>query len=152
MEIFRLSKSAYADIDGAGGLIFSGRWHMAGNLVVYASQYRSLAVLESLVHLSKSNLLVIDFVLSTLFIPDEIIIEVLDLKKLSKDWNSLKKIDRTQDLGTNFLKSANHAILKVPSAIIADEYNYIINPAHKDSVNIRIVSKQAFSFDGRLKG
>ncbi len=57
MEVFRISKKAFAEIDGNGGLFYPGRWHNIGQRVVYTAQHRSLAALESLVHLSNTELL-----------------------------------------------------------------------------------------------
>lgn len=150
MEVFRISKKIYSQLDGAGGLLYPGRWHKLGNRVIYAAQYRSLAALESLVHLSGTHLITNDFVITTLKIPDHIEFQTLKKQNLSANWNSLLNYSETQKIGADFLKSSKHLLLKVPSAILEDEYNFIINPLHPDFKFCKMISQKSFHFDNRF--
>jgi RES domain-containing protein len=150
VEVFRISKKAYSQIDGIGGLLYPGRWHIAGYRVIYTAQYRSLAALESLVHLSQTHLLANDFVLTSIKIPDNIDYKTIEHKKLSTNWNSIHQIAETQKIGTDFLKLSKYLFIKVPSAVIEHEYNFIINPQHKDFEHCKVISQSNFNFDGRL--
>lgn len=150
MEIYRISKKEFAAIDGAGGLFYPGRWHLAGYRVVYAAQHRSLAVIEYLVHISSVHFLNDNFVISTIFIPENAPIKVVDETTLNEGWSGILNISKTQKIGTNFLEKANDLVMQVPSAIIANEFNYIINPSHKAFKKCKVVDVQNFKFDSRL--
>jgi RES domain-containing protein len=152
MEVFRISKKNFANLEGVGGLFFSGRWHEKGNRVIYTSEHRSLAALEFLVHLSSVNLIDNDFVIASIHIPDNI--PVLELPKniLATGWNGPNYLPVTQNYGTNFLKDNKYMVLKVPSAIIDNEYNFIINPLSVDFYLCKIIDIKAFSFDKRFRG
>ena len=150
MEVFRISKKAFSAVDGTGGLYYSGRWHHTGQRVVYTAQHRSLAALEALVHVSKTQLLLKDFILTTIYIPDDLAIQEIELIQLREDWNIPDNIYQTQSIGNMFLQAISNMILKVPSAIIEDEYNFILNPVHPDFNRCKITKQQSFGFDCRL--
>lgn len=150
MEVYRISKREFASIDGIGGMYFSGRWHFAGNRVVYTAEHRSLAAVEYLVHLNSASLLQTDFVISTIYIPDNIDFDILEDSKLHKDWTKFSYLHETQQIGTDFLKGAKSPILRVPSAIISNEYNYLLNPVHSLAVDVKVIDMQDFRFDNRL--
>jgi RES domain-containing protein len=69
---------------------------------------------------------------------------------LPKDWNSIPFLSSTQLIGDQFLKKNNALVLKVPSVVISDEFNYLINPQHPDFKKIKIIEKNRFVFDPRL--
>jgi len=68
--------------------------------------------------------------------------------KLKKDWKD--DLGYTQFMGDEFIKSASHLLLKVPSAVVEKENNFIINPGHADFKKVKIVSIKKFEFDKRL--
>ena len=150
MEIFRISKNAYGDIKGNGGLYYPGRWHNAGQRIVYTAQNRSLAALESLVHLSKTQFLANGFIISTISIPENSSILSLSIDQLSEDWRNTLKISETRLLGDQFLLNNEFLIMKVPSAIIKDEFNFILNPEHPEFKNCSVINQQNFTFDSRF--
>ena len=150
MEVYRISKKEFASLDGVGGLYYPGRWHEAGYRVIYASQHRSLAALEYLCHLSKTNFLLSDYVITYIDIPDDEVIENIRPEKLQKYWYSMNKIVTTREIGTKFLKKNDKLALKVPSAIIPQEWNFIVNPAHKAFYRCVAKKVEIFNFDGRL--
>lgn len=150
MNVYRISKTLYTEIDGTGGLIYPGRWHLKGNLIVYSSEHRSLAALEIIAHLSSGSWIESNFKITTIHIPDQIEVRIISHQELDPDWNHQLKISKTQVLGTQLLHENGFAVIRVPSALIRDEYNYLLNPKHKDYNQIKIIDSEVFSFDGRL--
>ena len=149
MQVFRITKSKWADkLTGSG---YQARWNSNGFFVVYSAENCSLACLENLVHRNGFGL-DIDFSLVTILIPDAIKKIVIDIKKLPIGWNSNDEKSQLlcQKIGDNWLKSQQSAVLVVPSAIIANEKNILINPNHQDFQKIKIQSVQIFNFDRRL--
>lgn len=150
MDVYRISKQAFSVLDGAGGLLYSGRWHMAGHRIIYAAGSRSLAALEYLVHLNQGGIMANDFVISTIHIPSAVAYKTLDIKALPAGWAEVEYMGTTQKIGTEFLKQQQAVALKVPSAIVPDECNYIINPAHQQMAECTIKRIEEFKFDSRL--
>lgn len=150
MELFRISKREFSNPDGMGGIFYPGRWHVAGFRVAYAAQSRSLARLEYLVHINHISLLANNFVITTLYIPNEITVENADETSLIPDWKDFRNYRVTQAIGTKFLKEGKNLLLKVPSAIVQKEYNYLINPAHDSMRECKVLDISSFSFDKRL--
>ena len=83
-------------------------------------------------------------------IPDGVAIETLDIARLPENWYATPAPVVLRDLGSDWLKTQRTAVLAVPSAIVNDEANYIINPAHADFAQIIIGTARPFAFDGRL--
>ena len=150
MEVFRISKKDHPEIDGIGGLLYPGRWHEKGNRVVYASQHRSLAAFETLVHISKTRLLVNNFILITIQIPDDALLLDVPLSILEESWDNYAHLPSIRKYGTQFLKEKNYMMLRVPSVIIKQEFNFIINPLHEQFSSCKIVEIEPFLFDERL--
>lgn len=149
MEVFRITLTEYADELYASGR--SNRWNYKGEKVIYAAGSRSLACLENVVH-SSGVALSQDFTVMVIYIPDSTSIETIGIAQLSKDWNK-KALPRTcQSLGSQWISSNASLLLQVPSSIIPDEKNYLINPAHKDFTKVKIIDRQNFYFDQRIKG
>jgi len=151
MEVYRLALENYATLDGMGGLFGDGRWHKKGYNVTYATSSRSLAVLERLVHSSPTD--IPSMVMITIFIPDDIPYKQFTSAELPKNWDTIDSGDLidTQDIGTHFLQKSQYAFMKVPSAIVPHEYNYIINPKHTDSHRIVINELHPYRFDARYQ-
>jgi RES domain-containing protein len=150
MEVFRIAKEDYQELDGIGGLFYPGRWHEKGNRVIYTSEHRSLAAFEALVHISKPIFLSINFVLISVFIPDQAVVQEIPLELLQPGWDNYEYKLEIQKFGTHFLKEKNHLLLKVPSAIIKHEFNYIINPLHPLFKECKTIQTESFLFDNRL--
>lgn len=149
MEVFRLSKAQYADdLSGTGAKLAGGRWNKKGSAVVYTSGSRALATLEVLVHIP-AFYVPSEYVISTIWIPDNEI-KFLDHKLLPQDWASLTPPMFLQDLTDEWLQKQLSLGLKVPSAIVKDEYNFLLNPLHPKMERIKIVSQEPYRFDPRL--
>ena len=117
--------------------------------MVYTSESRALCTTEIAVH-TPLGILPKDFELITINIPDSIKIFTLDQKDLPTDWKSIPHSGATQELGDSFVKENKYAVLKAPSAVVQGDFNFLINPNHKDSGKIKILKTEKFGFDGRL--
>lgn len=151
MEVYRISKCAYInDLSGTGARLYGGRWNSPGHSIVYTAGSRALAALEVLVHVPLKNIIQ-DFCIATIHIPDNIAIKVLTKHDLPSGWQSLAPDPTLQAIGDEWADTTRYAVLRIPSVIIADENNYLINPLHPDAAAITISNTQPFIFDQRLK-
>ena len=148
MTVFRICNTHYSeDISGTGAKLYGGRWNSKGVAVIYASEHISLSVLEMLVH-NRFTDFAADLNLLHLSIADTLSIKDVKNSKLKTDW--INDFDYTRFMGDQFIKAGTHAILKVPSAVIKEEHNFIINPFHSDFKKIKITQTVSFSTDKRL--
>ena len=148
MIVYRLSSGIYRkDLSGTGAKLYGGRWNSAGLRALYTTEHISLAVLEILVHI-KNYGLPPDYHLITIEIPDTAGIVTIDQGKLKQNWKD--DIAYGQFIGDEFLHAGQSLVLKVPSAIIEQENNFMINAAHPDATKIKIQSSKIFMFDKRL--
>lgn len=116
--------------------------------MVYVASTRALAALEQLVHLDRSTLLS-----SFVLIPcefDERLVTDLDLTLLPDEWRRDPPPSDLAVIGDAWIKNAGSAVLAVPSAIIEEEKNFLLNPAHPDFLEIKIGDSVGFDFDQRL--
>lgn len=153
MLIYRISQTRYANLLTASGV--DGRWNFFGEKVIYTAGSVALACLENLAHRSGTSLAAGNFSLSVIEVEDDLEIEEVkteDLVSLDPNWQSVENYPLTQKLGSDWLNANSSAVLKVPSAIIDLEYNYLINPNHASFIGIKIVKVDRFKFDVRLKG
>jgi RES domain-containing protein len=137
----------------AGSLKASGRparWNSAGNNMIYTAGSVSLACLENIVHRSGEGLSGL-FKILHIEIPGKLTHEEISPAHLQENWTAYTNVHITRIFGDNWLKSMASVVLCVPSAIIPQESNYLINPAHMDFKIIRIVKTEDFSFDNRIK-
>lgn len=149
LEAWRMVKEKHiaTAFSGEGAARTGGRWNSRGVAVVYTSATRSLAALETLVHLNP--LVIFDYrIIRVEF--DDGWVERLTLAALSSDWNMEPPPLSTRQLGDDWARSSRSAILAVPSVIIPDETNYVLNPAHPDFKKIAIDEPAPFTFDPRL--
>jgi len=148
MIIYRLAIETYKnDLSGTGSKLFGGRWNSVGLAVLYTTQNISLAVLEILVRTDMQTI-PISYHLIKIDIPNAIEPQLISSDKLKKDWKN--DIGYTQWMGDEFIKSGNSLLLKVPSAIVDEENNYVINPKHSDFKKVKIIKINKFQFDKRL--
>ena len=148
MEVFRITLTEYANELYASGR--SNRWNYKGEKVIYAAGSRSLACLENVVH-SSGVALNQHFTVMVIYIPDKCAVESIGIDQLPKDWNKKARPRTCQSLGSRWIKANASLLLQVPSSIIPDEKNYLINPAHKDFTKVKIIDRQSFYFDQRIK-
>jgi len=148
MIIYRICNSEFIDdLSGTGAKLYGGRWNSMGLNALYTTENISLAVLEVLVHTKMFKSLP-DFSLATIEIPKTIEPVIITNEKLKRNWKD--DISYTQFIGNEFLKSLQGVVLKIPSAIIGEENNFLINPKHPEISKLKIVSSKEFEFDKRL--
>jgi RES domain-containing protein len=130
--------------------LFGGRWNHRGTAVVYTSSTLSLAAMELLVHLDDEDLAT-DYVGITADIPASLDIARLRDADLPRDWRAYPRLPALADLGSRWAAAREAAVLAVPSAVIPQELNYLLNPLHPHFKRIQIGRPQPFSFDPRLR-
>ncbi|MDR0792068.1 MAG: RES family NAD+ phosphorylase, partial [Chitinophagaceae bacterium] len=131
MEVYRIVKRIYAnDLSGDGSRLFGGRWNVQGVSCIYAATSRSLAILELSVNTSKKNI-PNDLVMLTIVIPD-VCIQQIKVGNLPKNWQAHPSSIETKNFGTKLLTSGKHLAYLLPSAVVLEENNIIINPLHVD--------------------
>ncbi|WP_299059718.1 RES family NAD+ phosphorylase [uncultured Polaribacter sp.] len=150
MKIYRLSKQKYANsFNGKGAAKSNNRWNSKGTEVIYTAESRALAMAEVAVHLTIATLPK-DYVMITIDVPSSVSIQKLKVKKLSKNWSNNPSVSETKKIGDNFINAMESCILKVPSAVVQGDFNYLINPYHKDFKKIKIIEITHFPFDKRM--
>ncbi len=148
MIIYRLCASHFAnDISGEGSKMYGGRWNMIGLAGVYTSESISLCILEILVRATRQTV-PDNYTLISIDIPDDTVFPI-ELKKLKKNWQH--DVDYTREIGSNFLKESQALCLKMPSAIVPQEHNFLLNPSYKDFHKVKIVSSELLELDKRLQ-
>jgi RES domain-containing protein len=145
MILWRISR--HRDLSGVGGLKASGRWHHAGQPIVYLAGSPSAVLLEVCVHTS-ANDVPPEYTLLKIEGPDAKI-AVIKPEDLPPDWAT--RVDVTRDLGTEWLRENRGALLQVPSAIVPETSNFLFNPIHADAAKFSIMDVFAYPFDVRLK-
>lgn len=148
MKVYRVSKTQYAtDLEGTGSKLFGGRWNHIDFPCIYTSDSRALSILEYAVNAN------IDFIPRALslcvFEIDEDQIFSLDEAELPGNWKAVPAPKSTKDYGTELLRK-KYPVVKIPSIIIPDEFNYILNPWGQD-VHIKLLESNDFVFDLRIK-
>jgi RES domain-containing protein len=148
MIVYRISNSDYCnDISGAGARLMGGRWNSKGVPLLYTAQHISLSVLEMLVNTNFKdyaialNLIYID-------LPDIQQPAKIALSSLKNNWRD--DVEYTRFIGDEFIKQKESLLLKVPSAVIQEEYNYLANPLHAEFKKIKILKTKSFWPDERL--
>ena len=134
--------------DGEGARLYGGRWNSVGVPIVYASEHQSLAALEVRVHIDKTRMRKPCKCFTFQF--EENLMDVFRVGALPKDWQQEPPPPSLQQLGDNWVKAGDSVILAVPSAVIPNELNYLINPRHRDFAKLKIGKPTDFAFDQRL--
>jgi len=151
IQAWRICKPQYASsaFDGLGAANHPGRWNSKGQKLVYTADSPALALLEIMVH-SSPALALLYHLISCSF--DESLVETLDPSILPSDWKNL--VDPNwkplQQLGSEWYKSARSAVLKVPTALVPQQWNYLLNPEHPDFVHVKTGEAVSFAPDPRL--
>jgi RES domain-containing protein len=149
IRAWRLVASKFADaaFSGEGACKFGGRWNSPGVSVVYTAQSIALATLEILAGgvtlslLEKYVKIPVDFDESALFCP----------ASLPEGWNAYPAGRKTRDIGDSWVREQKSLVLKVQSAVIREEFVYVINPQHPDAgKGLKIGAAEKFHFDSRL--
>ena len=152
MRIWRLTASRYVDtaFSGEGTRRVGGRWTPAGYRVVHASSSIALAVLETLVHVDPSvmpahRVIPVD-------VPEAIPVTTIAVADLPEDWRRTPPSSSLRAIGKDWLDAGETALMRVPSVIVPEEPNYLINPLHADFTQLAIHAPAPFEIDARLLG
>lgn len=148
MELYRIVFEKWADRLYAPGI--SGRWNLEGEFVVYSSSSRSLCMAESMVHKLGQGLLGARFCMMVLEVPDELLHEEIGLDQLPSDWRLESSYKLSQPLGSRWYQAMASPLLKVPSALVPKDHNWVINARHPDFGSIRLKDREPFLYDGRF--
>ena len=150
MQAFRIAKKRHVltAFSGDGARAFGGRWNFPGIPMVYAAHTRALAALESLAHYGGAERRM-EFVVFEIEIPDMLALRV-EASALPRDWRSDEPNALTQALGSEWQREARSAALVVPSVLVPQECNVLLNPEHPDTDKIMVTYPEPFTFDGRL--
>ncbi|HEV7136673.1 MAG TPA: RES family NAD+ phosphorylase [Steroidobacteraceae bacterium] len=154
IEAFRIARAEFARElwSGVGGLHVDGRWHSTGRRVIYTAQSLSLAQLELLVHITDRRQMP-PLVYASVLIPDEVRVGSVAPDELPAAWRQFSPYSATTQLiGTRWLAEAKSAVLKVPSAISEQEWNYLLNPVHPDFEQLRLAAPVPFAMGPRVPG
>jgi len=150
MIVYRLSKEKYKeDLSGIGAEKYGGRWNNKGTRIVYTAESRALATLEVAVHVALKSMPK-NYYLTAIEVPNELIQNYNEKGLKNKNWKGNPPTEFTKLEGDNFVKRGKKPVLKVPSAIVQGDYNYLINPLHSACDKIKILNSEAFNFDQRL--
>lgn len=149
MEVFRISEASFASNLNSSGT--ANRWNNKGQFVIYTGSSRSLSTLELIVH-KNSIKPHVNYKVIVISIADlDRLIKQVYISKLPNNWRSLSAYPVLQQIGCDWYSNQESLVLKVPSAVIPNEFNYIINTEHSDfKTNVRLVRKENYYWDNRL--
>ena len=151
MRAWRLTTRKYAEtaFSGMGNFEVGSRWVPKGLLAVYASENVSTAVLETLVHIDPNHFRNNFFYIKA-EIPDDIPMDEVFLDDLPADWQIRLEDDALQQVGAEWIARGSSVVLIVPSAVVPQERNIIINPEHEHFAKIMFGPVEPYPFDTRL--
>ncbi len=149
MEVYCITRTPFSHALKASGI--AGRWNKDREEVLYASASRSLASLEMLVHQGKQKPH-LSFRMMVISLPEKAsFVRTISMDELPRNWRKLSAYARLQDLGSAWYNSFETPILKVPSVVIPQEYNYIIHTQHPDVASrVSLLRTESFYWDERL--
>ena len=146
MRLWRISN--YADLSGIGGVRFPARWHNKGRPIVYTAEHPAGALAEFLAHLDLEDIPA-SFQLITIEADDAIVPLRLDPRTLAQDWAVNHAV--TRKAGDAWLGGGESLLLRVPSVLVPDTFNLLINPLHDDTRRLRIVKAEKVPLDSRFR-
>jgi len=142
MNLWRISN--HLSLNGEGGRHAPARWHSSGEPIVYLAESPPGALLEILVHLELPEISApITYTLLRIAVPDRLKIPTLTVPN-GEAWKSDEAV--TRKIGDTWLQSGRSTLARVPSAILPNTFNYLLNPLHSDAARIKI----AEALDSRL--
>jgi RES domain-containing protein len=150
LTAWRIVKKQHAAraFDGEGARLFGGRWNSPGMPAVYVAATRALAVLEMAVHLDRAMLLASFALVPCRF--DKRLVRKIDRDALPDGWRREPAPPNLAAIGDRWIIERRSAVLAVPSAVIEEETNFLLNPNHPDFAAIEIGRPERFEFDRRL--
>lgn len=150
LVVWRLCAAKYAATayDGSGARLYGGRWSLPGTALAYAAESRALAVVEVLANADDPDVLLhLDWVFVGAELPAA---HVEHAARVPESWRRFPHSIETQLFGTEWARSGRSVALRVPSAVVPGEFNYLVNAAHPAFSQVRIGKPEPFAFDARL--
>ncbi|HEV8514983.1 MAG TPA: RES family NAD+ phosphorylase [Cyclobacteriaceae bacterium] len=145
MILYRCALKKWAkDLTGQGAFLYGGRWNSPGKNIVYTAENNLLAALEVALRVPLTNISS-DYVMIPIFTPDN---AAIYSPTLPKNWNRNPKL--TQQIGNEFLEENKFLLMKVPSALMSNTFNFLINPKHKLFKEVKVNKPESLLFDERL--
>lgn len=147
--VWRITTARFVQtaFSGEGARLYGGRWNPKGCEVVYTAESQSLALLELLV---QDDPLRANYVLIPAVLPSDLRMTQLDAGELPDNWRTIGARDVLQAMGLEWIRSGQTAVLSIPSAVLPEERNYLLNPRHPDFARIVIGEPRSLQTDTRL--
>lgn len=149
MRVWRIASATHTVFDGEGARRYGSRWTPRGFAAVFASATLSLAALERFVHVDP-DLEREDLVAIAVDLAQDIAIESVAIANLPADWRTYPAPPALALIGERWLHESRTAVLSVPSVVIPDERNFILNTVHAQFAKLTISRPEAFTFDPRM--
>jgi RES domain-containing protein len=150
ITVWRLNARRFsrAALSGNGAFRYGGRWNLPGTRVVYCAESRALAALEALIHVEDiEDLCTVEWQATAITLSSAAIERPL---RYPQSWRTYPYTSSTQRFGSTWAQNQHSVALRVPSAVVPGEFNYLINPMHPDFAKLRIERPEPFRFDPRL--
>ena len=139
------------DLSGKGAELSGGRWNRKGTPMVYTSDSRSLACMETVVHLSSGDSLPLNRFLVEVSIPFAVWKSRIEFDRADHvGWDAEPPGKVSMDWGTAWVQGKTTLLARVPSVIVPEEINILINPLHPDVSKIAAVKVRKWTYDQRL--
>jgi RES domain-containing protein len=147
--VFLWRISNHSTLDGRGGLHASARWHSQGHAIVYLASSPAGALVEILVHLELDpQRLPLSYKMLKAEAPDDTRPGRINASSLPDNWRD--DLTLTRNLGDQWLIAGSAALLEVPSAILPETFNLLLNPRHPDAQRVSVLWHQPFPYDRRF--
>lgn len=147
--VWRIARRPHAlDRIGAGARENGGRWNRPGTAVVYTGRTVGIAALEKFVHVA--GVVPADLVLVRIELPQGCSIEEPALTELPTGWDAVPIRPGSMDFGTTWAREGRSLVLYVPSALVPEEGNAVLNPNHPEFAAVRMSIQRAFQYDPRM--
>jgi len=141
--------SQHTTLDGRGGLLASARWHTRGREILYCAPNSATALLEVLVHGAVRDPQAFgNFLFVKIELPDDVPMQQVDEGELPPEW--ILRRDLTRARGDRWLREGAGAVLRVPSVLVPETYNLLINPQHAAAARITMLRAFPYPLDSRL--
>lgn len=145
MELFRITRAEYQDdLTGIGAYHHGGRWNSPRNAMLYTCSHRSLAMLEILVHWQRPTPPP-NYVVVVIFVPDSMSKQGI---YVIRDWQENQQW--SQEVGDLWTNQKRSLLMRVPSVVVPNESNFLINPSHPEAESVKVINVEPFHFDSRL--
>lgn len=147
--LWRIARRPYAlDRLGTGARDSGGRWNSVGTAVIYTGRTIAIAALEKFVHVS--GVVPRDLVLVRVELPENHSSETPTLADLPRGWDALRPGPSSMQFGTRWVTENRSLVLYVPSAILPEEINGVLNPNHPEFAGVTMDIERPFHYDRRM--